>query len=686
MAKIRPYINREISWLMFNERVLDEALNTNNPLFERLKFVSIFCSNLDEFYMVRVGSLNDQRLLPGVKLDVKTHMSPADQLNAIFEYTAKLIPQKDQAYSQILKELGKKGLSVVSPEELSGDDEKFLSSYFKREIMPFISPFIIDKRHPFPFLENMARYIGVHLAAKGKYVRFGIIPVSHSFPNFVRIPGDTFRICLTPDIILHYAEKVFKKYTVKEKTIFKIVRNADIDVQEGLFDEDIDFRDTMKKLLKARKKLCPVRLDLHGEVSAEFKKYLLSKLQLEENQAFVHHSPLDLKFPFAFEDKVRERKPKLLYDPLTPHEPKFLDAAAPILPQVREKDVLLSYPFESMSHFIKLLNEAAEDPYVVSIKITLYRVAKNSKVIDALIKANDNGKEVFAVVELRARFDEQNNIDWSDRLEEAGVHLSYGLDDYKTHSKICLITRKTPHGIEHITQIGTGNYNEKTAKQYTDYCLITANEEIGRDASEFFTNMSLGETTRRPHHLLIAPHAFRSKILEFIDEEIAKAKKGRPCSVILKINSLTDKPIIDKLIEASQAGVPTQLIVRGICCLRSGIKGLTDHITVISIVGRYLEHSRVYSFGLGDEQKLYISSGDMMTRSTQTRVEIGVPIFDPDVRDELNHMLQIQLADNVNARIQQPDGTYARVKPGEPAINSQRYFFLDERYQKKTEH
>lgn len=662
---------------MFNERVLDEALNKNNPLFERLKFVSIFSSNLDEFYMVRVGSLNDQRLLPGVKLDVKTHMSPGEQLSAIFEYTAKLIPQQDKAYAQILKELAKKGVHIAHFDQLSQEDEKFLSSYFKNEIMPFISPFIIDKRHPFPFLENMSKYIGVQLTAKGKCVRFGIIPVSQSFPPFIKLPGDSFRVCLIGDIIMHYADKVFKKYHVKEKTIFKIVRNADIDIQEGLFDEDIDFRDTMKKLLKARKKLCPVRLDLYGEVSPEFKKYLLSKLHLDAAQAFVHHSPLDLKFPFAFEDKVRERKPKLLYPALLPREPKFLNPIDPVMAQVQKKDVLLSYPFESMNYFIKLLNEAAEDPSVVSIKITLYRVAKNSKVIDALIRANDNGKEVFAVVELRARFDEQNNIDWSDRLEDAGVHLSYGLDDYKTHSKICLITRKTPDGIAHITQIGTGNYNEKTAAQYTDFCLITANPEIGRDASEFFTNMSLGQTTPRPRHLLIAPRAFRTKILGFIDEEIKKASKGTPASIILKINSLTDKPIIDKLIEASQAGVSIQLIIRGICCLRSGIKGLTDNIQVISIVGRYLEHSRIYSFGSGSDQKLYISSGDMMTRSTETRVEIGVPIYDPDIKAELNHMLEIMLSDNVNARIQQPDGSYTRVKHDSPSVDSQRLFFMD---------
>ena len=683
MKKGDRYVNRELSWLAFNSRVLEEAENPATPLYERLKFVSIFDSNLSEFFMVRVGSLNDQRLVSNIIVDNKTGLTPSEQLQAIFAYVAQLLPRKDAVYQAISHELAAHGLVRVDEEHLKEKDKTYLSAYFKNEILPVISPSIIDRRHPFPFLQNMELYLGVQLATKGKYVRFGIVPISQGLPRFVRLPGKGYRYCLMEDVISHFAARIFRKFTILDKTIFRITRNADINIQEGLFDEDADYRQAMQALLKTRKKLCPVRLELQGHINLDFQKYMCKKLGLEPAQVFSNHTPLNLKHIFAFEDTVRRILPEeLFFPPLAPHKPLFLDETQPVLPQVIKKDVFLSYPFESMQHFIRLLNEAADDPDTVSIKITLYRVARNSKVIDALIRANDRGKQVYAVVELRARFDEQNNIDWATRLEEAGVGLSYGLDDYKTHSKLCLITRRTKEGVQYITQIGTGNYNEKTAAQYTDMILVTANQEIGEDAANFFQNISMGETTAHPKHLLIAPLAFRVPLLALIDEQIQLARSGGDASIIIKINSLTDKPLIDKLMEASRAGVPIRLIVRGICCLRAGVPGMTDNIQVISIVGRYLEHSRIYSFGQGDAQKLYISSGDWMTRSTQSRVEIAAPIYDPDIRKEINHTLALELADNVKARRQLPDGTYTHVSIPGPPVDSQICLFTDPRYKK----
>ena len=682
MAKRSEYINRELSWLEFNKRVLEEAEDKSNPLFERLKFVSIFMSNLDEFYMVRVGSLSDQQLAANIKADKKTGMTPGEQLEAIFAATCQLLPRKDAAYRRIASSLAKRGVCHVNPEKAASEDEKYLSAYFKNEIQPLISPSVIDRRHPFPFLKNLEMNVGVQLAAKGKNRRFGVIPVSDMFRRLVRLPGEGLRFCLVEEIICHYAEKVFKNYTVLDKTIFKVTRNADINIQEGLFDEEVDYRKAMSELLKARRKLRPVRVDIYGAGHADIRKYIAKKLDLDAAQVFTSESPLDLKHVFSIEAAAQKHLPaKMFFPPLPPHRPLFLDPARPVLEQALEHDIFLSYPFEDMAWFIRLLGEAADDPAVHSIKITLYRVARNSKVIDALVRAADHGKQVFAVVELRARFDEQNNIDWTLHLEEAGVNVSYGLENYKTHSKLCLITRKAENGVQYITQVGTGNYNEKTARQYTDMALITADSAFGRDADTFFDNVSQGETTPGTQRLLIAPCCFRSRLLALMDEQIAAAKAGEPASIIIKANSLTDKPLIDKLIVASQAGVSIKLIIRGICCLRSGIPGISDNIEVLSIVGRFLEHSRIYSFGTGDAEKLYISSGDLMTRSTQTRQEIAAPIYDPAIRAELRHILETLLHDNVKARRQNVDGTYSRVSAGDaPPLNSQLYFFTGARY------
>ena len=671
-----PYINRELSWLKFNERVLEEAEDSKNPIFERAKFISIFSNNLNEFFMVRVGSLHDQGLLPDPKADNKTGLFPAEQLAAIFDAVADLIPRKDAVYRSVCQQLKKHGLEHVWCSNLRAEDEEFLHAYFKSELLPLLSAQVIDKRHPFPFLKNLQRYICVRLASKSKSLRFGLVPVEDFFPLYIRLPGQGFRLALTSDVILHYVPEVFKKFTILDQTIFRVTRNADINIEEGLFDEDIDFRDAMKDLLKTRKKLCAVRLDLYQHSSADLEKYITKKLDLTPAQVFVHRSPLDLSYIFAIENHVqRALGQDLFFPPQHSRQPKFLDPARPVMQQAMEHDILLCYPYESMQHFIRLLTEAASDPDVVSIKISLYRVAKNSKVIDALIKASENGKQVFALVELRARFDEQNNIDWAEHLEDAGVTISYGLDDYKTHSKVCLITRKSEQGISHITQIGTGNYNEKTARQYTDMALITAHPGIASDAVEFFNNISLGATTPASRHLLIAPCTFRERLLTLIDEQIALAKEGGDAQIILKANALTDKPIIDRLIKASKAGVPIQMIIRGICCLQAGLPHLTKNIEVRSIVGRYLEHARIYSFGTGKHQKLFISSGDLMTRSTQSRAEVATPIYDPKICEEINRYLYLQLNDNVKARRMRTDGTYEYVRDDNPPCDSQAQMF-----------
>lgn len=681
MAKNDPYVNRELSWLKFNERVLEEAEDGKVPAFERIKFVSIFLSNLDEFFMVRVGTLTDQVVSNKIKIDDKTGMTPQDQLDAIFEYVNGLIPRKDKALRHVLSLLKRHEIERILPSQMNKKDETFLNLYFKTELLPLVSPQVIDKRHPFPFLDNLQQYVAVELDTKGENMRVGVIPVSPAFPRFVRLPGEHFRYCLMEDILLHYADKVFRKYEVQSRCIFRITRNADIDIKEGLFDEELDYREAMHELLKMRKKLCPVRLEFYGAATPALQKYLCKKLNLEDEQVFCHTTPLDLRFVFSFERVLKQNYPgKLFFPPLAPHKPMFLEGDKPILPQVEQKDVFLSYPYESMNYFVRMLNEAADDPSVVSIKITLYRVASNSKIIDALIRAKEAGKEVYVVVELRARFDEANNIGWAEHLEEAGISLSYGLDDYKTHSKLCLITKKTPTGISYITQVGTGNYNEKTAAQYTDMAIITADQIIGQDAADFFQNISMGKTTRYPKELLIAPEAFSQRLSLLIDEQIAVAQNGEDASITIKINSLTDKGLIDKLIEASCAGVPVRLIIRGICCLKAGIPGLTENIQIISIVGRYLEHSRIYSFGVGPAQKLYISSGDWMTRSVKRRIEIAAPIHDQEIKAEINHFLEIQFSDNVKARVQR-EGVYQKKQDGQPSLDSQVYFFTNERYQ-----
>ncbi len=669
------YVNRELSWLMFDERVLQEAECDETPLFERLRFVSIFSSNLDEFFMVRVGSLVDQMMLKDKTKDSKTKMTPKEQLSAIYLRVHELIPAQNEAFTQVMKSLKKQGVERVSPEKCAQEDHEFLKLYFEREILPLCSCQIIDDEsgHPFPFLENKSLFVGVHIAHKNAF-RFGIVTVSEKFPKAVFLPGKGTRFALTEDIICHFVDRLFKKHKIISKMVFRITRNADIDVNDIVgYDFELDYRSAMSELLKKRKKLAPVRLEVSYNGDRDAVSFLADKLGLAHKQVFSSSAPLSFGFMGEVEKRIKDSA--LFYPPLTPQKSPQVNEKAPMIPQIQKRDLFLHYPYESMDPFIRLLNEAAEDPKVESIKITLYRMASHSKIVRALIKAAEAGKQVYASVELRARFDEENNIDWSKTLEEAGVNVSYGLADYKVHSKLLLITRRGVHSTEYITQIGTGNYNEKTARLYTDMCIITANKAIGEEAKNFFDSLLAEKLVRESNALLVAPLCLKSKVTELIDREIAHANFGGRGVITLKFNSLTDKELIDKLVEASKAGVKINMIVRGICCLKSGVPGQTDNIRVISIVGRFLEHSRIYCFGEGDREEIYIASADFMTRNTDRRVEIGAPVYDDGIKQRIKDILKIMQNDNVKARAQKPDGTYEYVPHIDPPLESQLYFY-----------
>ena len=666
--------NRELSWLKFNKRVLEEAQDINVPLVERLIFSSIFSSNLDEFFMVRVGSLNDQILLNDNSRENKTNMTSKEQLEAIFKKTRDLIPMKDKAYFEIMSSLKEHAIMQVDFKELSKAEAEFFEHYFIHEIKPLISPQVIDKRHPFPFLKNKDNYVIAKIESKSN-VKLGIIQASGVFDRIIYLPGQIIRFILVEDLILHFAGKVFDSYKIEEKALMRVTRNADINAEEGLVDYDLDFRSVMTELLKKRKKLAPVRLEISRNLSDSTLNELCNRLELKNEQIFLTKSPLDMSFVFSIGEKLADKK-HLFYEKVDPQKSPSINEIEPIFKQIQRNDVLLSYPYESIKPFIKLLQEASVDKQVVSIKITLYRVAKNSKIIEALIDAAENGKEVLVLVELRARFDEENNIGWSKRLETAGCRVIYGPENLKVHSKLLLITKKVGSKVEYITQIGTGNYNEKTSLLYTDFSLMTANKEIASEAQTVFNALSIGNLVEATTHLLVAPLCLQNKIIEMIDAEILFAKAGAPAYFGAKLNSLSDKILIDKLVEASQAGVKIELLVRGICCLIGGVKGLTENITIVSIVGRFLEHSRVYIFGTPDRQKLYISSADFMTRNTLRRVEVATPVFDKAIRERIFEMFKTMLRDNVKARIQQPDGTYIRKESSGVRLDSQSFFYM----------
>lgn len=667
------YMNRELSWLKFNERVLEEAENKKVPLCERLTFASIYQSNLDEFFRVRVGSLVDQMLLGGKIRDNKTKMTAKEQIQAVLHQVTKLNRRKDAVYDTIMGQLEDYGVRLVDFRKISKKESEYLEKYFLSEIAPVISPTIVGKRQPFPFLKNNEIYAVVVLQTKSGKEKLGIIPCSNTgFKRLVELPtAGTYM--LAEELILHYIPEVFKRYNIKAKSLIRVTRNADIDA-DALYDEDLDYRDFMAELIKRRKKLAPVRLELTREMDGEIVDVLCDYLELDSDYVFQVQAPLDLSFVFEIQDTLR-KTPELFYEKRVPQKSSQFRDGEPVFPQIREKDKLLSYPYESMKPFLNFLREAANDKEVISIKMTLYRVAKHSKIVEYLIDAAENGKEVLVLVELKARFDEENNIEWSRRLEDAGCRVIYGLDGYKVHSKLCLVTRKSEGQVEYYTQIGTGNYNEKTARLYTDLSLMTANVEIGLEAAKVFQALSMEETVDNVQHLLVAPRCLQNKVLSMIDEEIACAKEGREAYIGLKMNSLTDKKIIDKLIEASQAGVKIDMVIRGICCLIPGVKGKTENIQVRSIVGRFLEHSRIYIFGTQEREKVYIASADFMTRNTLRRVEVAAPIYDKDLKMQLEEMFITMLSDNQKARQEDSRGNYEIAEAQETPLNSQEFFY-----------
>lgn len=667
------YMNRELSWLKFNERVLEEAENPENPLCERLTFASIYQSNLDEFYMVRVGSLVDQMLLAKDIRENKTNMTPEEQLDAILARTKKLNRKRDVVYEEIMENLEQYGVHMLNFHKIEKEDRNYLERYFEAEVAPVISPSIVGKRQPFPFLRNKEIYAVVVLETKKGKEKLGIIPCSSAgIQRLIPVPGKTGTYMLSEELILHFVSKIFKGYHIKAKSLLRVTRNADIDA-DALYDEDLDYREFMVELIKARKKLAPIRLELSREMDGDVVETLCEYLEVDKNYVFRGDIPLDLSFVFQIQDGLRKRT-ELFYEKRIPQKSPLFNSHEPILDQIAKKDRFLSYPYESIKPFLTMLHEAANDEDVVSIKMTLYRVAKQSKVVEALIEAAENGKEVFVLVELKARFDEENNIGWSRLLEDAGCHVIYGLDGYKVHSKLCQIMKKKDGNVEYYTQIGTGNYNEKTARLYTDLSLMTADPKIGMEAARVFQALAMGETVEDMEYLLVAPRCLQNKVLAMIDEEIEHAKAGEPAYIGLKMNSLTDKRIMSKLVEASCAGVHIDMVIRGICCLIPGVKGQTENIHIISIVGRFLEHSRIYIFGTQERARIYISSADFMTRNTLRRVEVAAPIEDSDIRMQIQEMFVTMLSDNRKARSMNNKGIY-KIEPSDNApLNSQEVF------------
>ena len=668
--------NRELSWLQFNERVLNEAGNPRVPLAERMTFASIFQTNLDEFFMVRVGTLLMQMQSSEEIIENKTGMNSKEQVKEILKRVNVLEEKKAKIYEQLMGELEPEGIRIINFNKLSVEEGKLLEKYFDAHIAPFLSPMIIGKQQPFPFLANKQLYAIVLLETpKGKR-RTGLVPCSNSvFKRLIEIPTRPRTFMLSEQLILHFVSKLYSKYIVKEKSIMRVTRNADIDATE-IYDEDLDYRDMMEQLIKRRTRLNPVRVEFSRSINKKTKQEIARFLKIGADHIIDVKTPLDLSFVFALQTYLRD-KPELFYEKRSPRLSPALNLKENLFNQIEKKDVLLSYPYESMKPFLQLLQEAAEDESVVSIKMTLYRVAERSKIIDTLIEAAENGKEVVVLVELRARFDEANNIEMSHRLEDAGCQILYGLGDYKVHSKLCLITRKTETGFAYITQIGTGNYNEKTSRLYTDLSLITARQSIGAEVAEIFTALQKGEVVEHTNELLVAPKCLQNKVVDMIDAEIEKVKQGSTGYVGVKINSLTDKVLIDKMIEASQAGVKIDLIVRGICCLKPGVKGMTENIHVISVVGRFLEHSRIYRFGRGDEEKIYIASADFMTRNTVRRVELAAPIYDQDIRTRIRHIFDTMMMDDEKGKEQNSEGEYCDRSVNAEKLNSQEFFYQE---------
>ncbi len=667
---IQPYyMNRELSWINFNERVLEEAEDPNVPLLEQLSFSAIYQSNLDEFVQVRIGTMLDRKKSDPKKRDGRSGMKPKEQLDAMLARIGALIPRKDRAYFHTMSQLRDYGIEHVDFTETSADEKAYLEQYFKREVKPLLSPIVIDKGQPFPFLRNKQIYIAVHLASKNG-VKLGIIPSLGQTGRVIRLGRDG-RFILREDLIMHFAPQAFKGHKVLDSAILRVTRSGVITYSESAPDEYTDFRNVMEELIQRRSKREAVRLQMNSALAPEVMEYLLKKLDLKKKQLFFEETPLDLSFVYKLQEF--NDSAELRFPPEKPQNRRDISPKKPMMAQIASHDLLLSYPYESISPFLRLLDEAALDPDVASIKITLYRVASNSRVVEALCQAAENGKDVLVLVELRARFDEENNIGWAKRLQDAGCTVIYGPHTLKVHSKLLLISRRTENGVEYITQVGTGNYNEKTSRIYTDLCLMTANPVIAEDARHVFDALSTDSLVEHSNALLVAPLCLRSHLLSMLEEEIRHAKNGEEAYFAAKINSISDKGLMDKLCEASQAGVKIELCVRGICCLKPGVEGYTDNIRIVSIVGRYLEHSRIYIFGTKERRKVYISSADFMTRNTVHRVEVAAPLLDAKLREQAVSLVQLCLSDNTKARIGQPDGTFLHCTPetGDKAINAQ---------------
>ena len=665
--------NRELSWLKFNQRVLEEAKDSSVPLLERMKFVSIFTSNLDEFFMIRVGSLYDMSLTDNSTIDSRSGMNPKVQLDAIFAAVAPLYKERDKTYSEIKKLLNPYGVCGLSIKELEQQEKKYVKKYFKDQILPILSPQIVDANHPFPHLLNKELYVIASLKQNGTSM-IGIVPVPQFVSDILYLPGHDIRYIRMEKVIMEYLDVVFDKYEVSNKNYICVTRNADVSPDDEALEINDDFRLLMQETLHKRRRMAVVRMETAEPLDKELEKYFCDKFKITPAQIYRTKMPMKLDYIFSIMDKVpASLKRSLIDEPFTPQPSRYLTDGK-VIPQVKKKDILLSYPYESMDPFLRMIKEAAYDPTVLTIRITIYRLAKKARLVEYLCAAAENGKEVTVLIELRARFDEQNNIDWSERLEEAGCRVIYGFEGYKVHSKICLITYRNRNNIEYITQVGTGNYNEKTATMYTDVSLITADKGIGEDAAVFFKNMSIGNLNGSYQHIIVSPTSLKPKVLSLMDEEIKKGTNGR---IIMKMNSVTDVDFIQKVSEASNAGVKVDLIVRGICCILPGVKGYTENLRVTSIVGRYLEHPRIFLFGTGADQKIYIGSADMMTRNTEKRVEVACPVYDETIRKQLTHMLKIMLADNVKARELKSDGNYYMKEKGTSKVNSQEYFMRE---------
>ena len=665
--------NRELSWLKFNQRVLEEAKDSSVPLLERMKFVSIFTSNLDEFFMIRVGSLYDMSLTDNSTIDSRSGMNPKEQLDAIFAAVAPLYKERDKTYSEIKKLLNPYGVCGLSIKELEQQEKKYVKKYFKDQILPILSPQIVDANHPFPHLLNKELYVIASLKQNGTSM-IGIVPVPQFVSDILYLPGHDIRYIRMEKVIMEYLDVVFDKYEVSNKNYICVTRNADVSPDDEALEINDDFRLLMQETLHKRRRMAVVRMETAEPLDKELEKYFCDKFKITPAQIYRTKMPMKLDYIFSIMDKVpASLKRSLIDEPFTPQPSRYLTDGK-VIPQVKKKDILLSYPYESMDPFLRMIKEAAYDPTVLTIRITIYRLAKKARLVEYLCAAAENGKEVTVLIELRARFDEQNNIDWSERLEEAGCRVIYGFEGYKVHSKICLITYRNRNNIEYITQVGTGNYNEKTATMYTDVSLITADKGIGEDAAVFFKNMSIGNLNGSYQHIIVSPTSLKPKVLSLMDEEIKKGTNGR---IIMKMTSGTDVDFIQKVSEASNAGVKVDLIVRGICCILPGVKGYTENLRVTSIVGRYLEHPRIFLFGTGADQKIYIGSADMMTRNTEKRVEVACPVYDETIRKQLTHMLKIMLADNVKARELKSDGKYYMKEKGTSKVNSQEYFMRE---------